>query len=1069
MQGGPTGELESLTGSASESTLSSLRTAPEHPLPPEPTGRGQRSPAWSWAGAAALEEEDEEGGGTAEGGGGPAAESSSRQEGGPPPGYPQDRHLGVEPLVRASISNLTCSSYGSEGSLSVISDAYGSMFSLYRGKPFFMPMEVRQDSVASGHRDAYAPGPMAQRGGGGSGNHLPSSLKARPSSPKALVQPTTPLTPRRKLSTPALYSDTVPAEFQDKAKKAKVEDGDVGLEPGRPLRDGGGGVSPRQSPRQSRCGPTVSDRARYLEAFPERRRSFDLSDGQAWPGFRKARSFDHADTRQARRRTSFSDLLLDVGGGEAGQRRSLFRQKAASFDERPRQARDIELKISEELRRIKRSAMVSPARPVLRSPVLERAVNRELSSRKAMVAGQPEPAPAPAPQRKPLQRALATAGGDHEGPETLGEDGGRAAANHIDRPASGGIGRGDHHPGGNPWPTPGSEQAHPPFTVEVVKKVTLTSEARLPTAIPTGPSETELPGGLKPSSPVSKETLDGRSERADGANMCPRLGLAPLSPAGDPGQHGPPNPRTLEGQEHPKTEGPAEGARHPVMERSARKGSRGRSKKSRPISPELESSDDSYVSAGEDPLEPPLFEIAIADTVVTVGSGALLKCIITGTPMPEVVWRKDGEVVRTCPGQVVKAEGERHTLFILSASPQHAGLYSVTASNEVGLASCCANVHVHTGPAPDPCPQMVPAGLYSPITSDDEYLSPMEELGDLSYKGRQRQPLPDAHHTQTTETRRAVIDTHFKAPPTFEVPLSNQVVVEGDDVSLTVRVLGEPNPIIYWLRNREPVKSDGRHSVLEGEDGRFQLNIAAAQRADAGVYSCKAINEYGTRQCSCKMDVKGRRDVQTLSIVSGVRDVAVNAGESACLECEVRGPPELDVDWLADGKLVQPALLDCKMHFDGNRCRLQLQSVHEDDSGVYTCKLSTGTGEHTSTGEHTCTGENPRTGEHTCKLSTSTGEHTCTGENPRTGEHTCKLNTGTGEHTCTGEHPRTGEHTCKFSTGTGEHTCTGEHPRTGEHTCKLRTGTGEHTCKLSTVTGEHRTGENPCAGKHTRA
>lgn len=61
-------------------------------------------------------------------------------------------------------------------------------------------------------------------------------------------------------------------------------------------------------------------------------------------------------------------------------------------------------------------------------------------------------------------------------------------------------------------------------------------------------------------------------------------------------------------------------------------------------------------------------------------------------------------------------------------------------------------------------------------------------------------------------------------------------------------------------------------------------------------------------------------------------------------ECHVIGPKDTDVDWLADGKLIQPALLNCKMHFDGRKCRLLLNSVHEDDSGTYMCKLSTAKG-----------------------------------------------------------------------------------------------------------------------------
>lgn len=78
----------------------------------------------------------------------------------------------------------------------------------------------------------------------------------------------------------------------------------------------------------------------------------------------------------------------------------------------------------------------------------------------------------------------------------------------------------------------------------------------------------------------------------------------------------------------------------------------------------------------------------------------------------------------------------------------------------------------------------------------------------------------------------------------------------------------------------------------------------------------------------------------------------VKAGETALFECHVIGPQDTDVDWLSDGKLIQPALLDCKMHFDGKRCRLLLNSVHEDDSGTYTCKLSTAKGEQLGIGPH---------------------------------------------------------------------------------------------------------------------
>lgn len=61
-------------------------------------------------------------------------QGTPRQANTPAPRGAEVRHLGVEPLVRASRANLVGTSWGSEDSLSVASDPYGSAFSLYRGR-----------------------------------------------------------------------------------------------------------------------------------------------------------------------------------------------------------------------------------------------------------------------------------------------------------------------------------------------------------------------------------------------------------------------------------------------------------------------------------------------------------------------------------------------------------------------------------------------------------------------------------------------------------------------------------------------------------------------------------------------------------------------------------------------------------------------------------------------------------------------------------------------------------------------------------------------------------------------
>uniref|UniRef100_A0A3Q3FFC4 Striated muscle enriched protein kinase a n=1 Tax=Labrus bergylta TaxID=56723 RepID=A0A3Q3FFC4_9LABR len=300
-----------------------------------------------------------------------------------------------------------------------------------------------------------------------------------------------------------------------------------------------------------------------------------------------------------------------------------------------------------------------------------------------------------------------------------------------------------------------------------------------------------------------------------------------------------------------------------------------------PRSPEEGSSDDSYLSADEEPAEAPRFERPLQDTKAISGAEVTLRCIITGSPPPTVTWRKNSVEIRSDAFHAVKSEGERHSLLIKHMRPNNAGSYCVSAVNPAGRASCGATIYIQS-----------------------------------------------------------VVFVEQVAP-------CDQSVTEGQDVVISARIRGQPKPMVYWLKDRVAVKTAGRFAVREPGDSSSssEMRISSAQRSDAGLYVCKIINEYGSKQAECRVDVKAQTALQ---IIREVEDMAVRAGESAMFECYMSGPPDVDVDWLSNGKLIQPALLNCKMHFDGKRCRLLLNSVHEDDSGTYTCKLSTAKEELTS-------------------------------------------------------------------------------------------------------------------------
>ncbi|KAG7466813.1 hypothetical protein MATL_G00146310 [Megalops atlanticus] len=119
-------------------------------------------------------------------------------------------------------------------------------------------------------------------------------------------------------------------------------------------------LTPRPSPKLTRASSKIFEKVRVFE---ERRRSIDQPEGsisgRSWAGFNRAASFDSDDggSRLGISRESSREDLREALKADAAERRSMFRQRAASLEDRPRysqKVQDIETKFTEELRRIKK-------------------------------------------------------------------------------------------------------------------------------------------------------------------------------------------------------------------------------------------------------------------------------------------------------------------------------------------------------------------------------------------------------------------------------------------------------------------------------------------------------------------------------------------------------------------------------------------------------------------------------------------------------------------------------------------------------------------------------------------
>lgn len=168
---------------------------------------------------------------------------------------------------------------------------------------------------------------------------------------------------RKKIVVPTEYQDTVPGEFEEKIKQPKSLSQSITQDsrPQTPLSEySRKEFTLRPSPKLTRASSKIFEKVRGLE---ERRRSLDIPEGsisgRSWAGFNHAGSVDSDDggSRLGISRESSREDLREALKEDAAERRSMFKQRAASLEDKPRytqKVQDIENKFTEELQRIKK-------------------------------------------------------------------------------------------------------------------------------------------------------------------------------------------------------------------------------------------------------------------------------------------------------------------------------------------------------------------------------------------------------------------------------------------------------------------------------------------------------------------------------------------------------------------------------------------------------------------------------------------------------------------------------------------------------------------------------------------
>ncbi|CAG2230849.1 Smoothelin,Smoothelin-like protein 1,Smoothelin-like protein 2 [Mytilus edulis] len=366
----------------------------------------------------------------------------------------------------------------------------------------------------------------------------------------------------------------------------------------------------------------------------------------------------------------------------------------------------------------------------------------------------------------------------------------------------------------------------------------------------------------------------------------------------------------------------------------------------------------------------PEIKATLKDLVTLEGSNAVLECIVTCSPSPDITWYKGDKSVTNNRHYEAKYDNisGRATLTVLGAKKEDTGPYKCTLRNPLGEAETKAALTVRSRAKKKP---QFTKPLTNKVATEGHSVCLECSVNDATQIAWYKDGIIQRNTSDFKQTfdgliakldiEEIFVDDHGEyscvakndfgenrtsckiivketacetdVVPMFLTKPESKIHECSDTVTLQCDVIGSPQPTIRWTRDQETVVIDNHHK--QTFDGRTAvLLITKATSEDSGKYECIAENTSGKSSVDALIVVKAKQ--ATPEILSPLTDETADCGKSLTLKCDVTGNPSPMIVWRKDNRIIGNTK-DFRQTYQDVTAKLQISDIHKEDSGCYEC------------------------------------------------------------------------------------------------------------------------------------